>query len=55
MINNPPQSKLISVMLACQMTIDLFDMSLGRFIDGVEYGAASFFDLTDNSDICLFV
>nr|WP_255721723.1 DsrE/DsrF/DrsH-like family protein [Ectothiorhodospira lacustris] len=43
-------------MIACQMTVDLFDMSRDDFIDGVEYGgAATFFEFAGESDICLFV
>lgn len=43
-------------MIACQMTVDLFDMSTNDFIDDVEYGgAATFFDFAGESDICLFI
>ena len=43
-------------MIACQMTVDLFDMSPSEFIDDVEYGgAASFFEFAGESDICLFI
>lgn len=43
-------------MIACQMTVDLFDMSTDQFIDGVEYaGAARFFEFAGESDICLFI
>ncbi|MCG5501328.1 sulfur carrier protein DsrE2 [Ectothiorhodospira lacustris] len=43
-------------MIACQMTVDLFDMPPKDFIDGVEYGgAATFFEFAGESDICLFV
>ena len=43
-------------MIACQMTVDLFDMDRSAFIDGVEYGgAATFFDFAGESDICLFI
>lgn len=43
-------------MIACQMTVDLFDMSPNDFIDDVEYGgAATFFDFAGESDICLFI
>lgn len=42
-------------MIACQMTVDLFDMKPGSFIDGIEYGgAAMFFEFAGESDICLF-
>ena len=30
-------------MIACQMTVDLFDMEPGSFIDGIEYGGAAMF------------
>lgn len=43
-------------MIACQMTVDLFDMSPNDFIGDVEYGgAATFFDFAGESDICLFI
>ncbi|WP_006787554.1 sulfur carrier protein DsrE2 [Thiorhodospira sibirica] len=43
-------------MVACQMTVDLFDMSTDAFIDGIEYGgAATFFEFAGESDICLFI
>ncbi|KPK37733.1 MAG: NADH dehydrogenase [Gammaproteobacteria bacterium SG8_47] len=43
-------------MVACQMTVDLFDMSPSEFIDGIEYGgAATFFEFAGESDICLFI
>ena len=43
-------------MIACQMTVDLFDMETSEFIDGVEYGgAATFFEFAGDSDICLFI
>ncbi len=43
-------------MIACQMTVDLFDMSTSEFIDGVEYGgAATFFEFAGESDITLFI
>jgi len=43
-------------MIACQMTVDLFDMDRAAFIDGVEYGgAATFFEFAGESDICLFI
>jgi peroxiredoxin family protein len=42
--------------VACQMTVDLFDMDRNDFIDGVEYaGAAAFFEFAGDSDICLYV
>jgi peroxiredoxin family protein len=43
-------------LVACQMTVDLFDMDASEFIDGVEYaGAASFFEFAGDSDICLYI
>ena len=43
-------------MIACQMTVDLFEFSTGDFIDGIEYGgAATFFEFAGESDICLFI
>ncbi len=43
-------------LVACQMTVDLFDFSTSDFIDGIEYGgAATFFEFAGESDITLFV
>ena len=43
-------------LIACQMTVDLFDMNPAEFIDGVEYaGAAAFFEFAGESDICLYI
>jgi peroxiredoxin family protein len=43
-------------LIACQMTVDLFDMNQAEFIDGVEYaGAAAFFEFAGQSDICLYI
>ncbi|AFL74109.1 sulfur carrier protein DsrE2 [Thiocystis violascens] len=43
-------------LIACQMTVDLFDMDKSDFIDGVEYaGAAAFFEFAGESDICLYI
>lgn len=43
-------------MVACQMTVDLFDMDQNDFIDGIEYaGAAAFFEFAGESDICLYI
>jgi peroxiredoxin family protein len=42
--------------IACQMTVDLFDMSHSDFIDGLEFaGAARFFEFAGESDICLYI
>lgn len=43
-------------LIACQMTVDLFDYSPDEFIDGIEYGgAATFFEFAGQSDISLFI
>jgi peroxiredoxin family protein len=43
-------------MVACQMTVDLFDFSHSDFIDGLEFGgAATFFEFAGESDICLYI
>ena len=43
-------------LIACQMTVDLFDMDSNDFIDGIDYaGAATFFEFAGESDINLFV
>ena len=43
-------------MIACQMTVDLFDMPTSDFIDGIEYGgAATFFEFAGESDITLYI
>ena len=43
-------------MIACQMTVDLFEFNTGEFIDGIEYGgAATFFEFAGTSDICLYI
>jgi len=43
-------------MVACQMTVDLFDMNPTDFIDGLEFGgAATFFEFAGESDICLYI
>jgi len=43
-------------MIACQMTVDLFEFSTSDFIDGIEYGgAATFFDFAGESDVCLYI
>jgi peroxiredoxin family protein len=42
--------------VACQMTVDLFDMQPGEFIDNIEFGgAATFFEFAGESDICLYI
>ncbi len=43
-------------MIACQMTVDLFEFDSKNFIEGVELGgAASFFEFAGQSDISLFI
>lgn len=43
-------------MVACQMTVDLFDMNPADFIDGIELGgAATFFEFAGEADICLYI
>ena len=43
-------------LIACQMTVDLFDLDPAEFIDGVEYGgAATFFEFAGETDICLYI
>lgn len=43
-------------MIACQMTVDLFEMPTSDFIEGIDYGgAAMFFEFAGESDICLFM
>ena len=43
-------------LIACQMTVDLFEFSNSEFIDGIEFGgAATFLGFAGESDICLFV
>ena len=43
-------------LVACQMTVDLFDMKQDDFIDGIDYaGAATFFEFAGESDINLFI
>ena len=42
--------------VACQMTVDLFDMDPSDFIPGLEFGgAATFFEFAGESDICLYI
>ena len=43
-------------LIACQMTLDLFDFKREDFIDGIEFGgAATFFEFAGESDVNLFV
>ncbi|WP_020561006.1 sulfur carrier protein DsrE2 [Thiofilum flexile] len=43
-------------LIACQMTVDLFEIEPSEFIEGIEYaGAATFFEFAGESDICLYI
>ncbi|MFV2057638.1 MAG: DsrE/DsrF/DrsH-like family protein [Thiohalomonadales bacterium] len=43
-------------LIACQMTVDLFDFSTSEFLDDIEYGgAATFFEFAGETDICLYM
>ena len=43
-------------LIACQMTVDLFDMDPAAFVEGIEFaGAARFFEFAGESDICLYI
>ncbi|MBW6476441.1 MAG: DsrE/DsrF/DrsH-like family protein [Chromatiales bacterium] len=43
-------------MVACQMTVDLFEMNPKEFIDGVEFGgAATFFEFAGEADVTLYI
>jgi peroxiredoxin family protein len=43
-------------LIACQMTVDLFDFDRDDFIDAAEPGgAATFLEFAGNADICLFI
>ena len=43
-------------MIACQMTVDLFDLNTTDFISGIDYGgAATFFEFAGEADISLYI
>jgi peroxiredoxin family protein len=43
-------------LVACQMTLDLFEFDKSEFIDGIEFGgAASFLEFAGQADITLFI
>jgi len=43
-------------LVACQMTVDLFDMDHSDFLDGLDFvGAASFFQYAGDADITLYI
>jgi peroxiredoxin family protein len=43
-------------LIACQMTVDLFDFKKEDFIDNIEFGgAATFFEFAGEADVSLFI
>jgi len=43
-------------LVACQMTVDLFDMNHSDFLDGLDFvGAATFFEFAGDADITLYI
>lgn len=43
-------------LIACQMTVDLFDFNRSDLLDNIELGgAAMFLEFAGDSDICLFI
>ena len=43
-------------LIACQMTLDLFEFDRSEFIDGIEYGgAATFLEFAGKADVTLFI
>ncbi len=43
-------------MVACEMTVQLFDFNKSDFIDGIEYaGATTFFDFAGDADVSLYI
>jgi peroxiredoxin family protein len=43
-------------MIACQMTVDLFDYNNSDFISGIEFGgAATFFNFAGEADVSLYI
>jgi len=43
-------------MIACQMTVDLFDFNTDDFVDGITYGgAATFLEFAGEADIQLYI
>jgi peroxiredoxin family protein len=43
-------------MIACQMTVDLFDIEPKALIDGIDYGgAALFFEFAGGADVSLYM
>lgn len=42
--------------VACQMTVDLFEMDINTFVEGVTYaGASAFLNFSADSDISLYI
>ena len=42
--------------IACQMTVDLFEMDINTFVDDVTYaGASAFINFSANADISLYI
>ncbi|MFV2058236.1 MAG: DsrE/DsrF/DrsH-like family protein [Thiohalomonadales bacterium] len=43
-------------MIACQMTVDLFEFNNKEFVDGIEFGgAATFFEFAGEADVGLYM
>jgi len=43
-------------LIACQMTLDLFEFDKNEFIEGIEFGgAATFLEFAGKSDVTLFI
>ena len=43
-------------LIACQMTIDLFEFKKSEFIEGIDYGgAATFLEFAGEADVTLFI
>jgi peroxiredoxin family protein len=43
-------------LIACQMTVDLFEFSKDDFIEGIDFGgAATFLQFAGDTDVCLFI
>ena len=43
-------------LIACEMTVDLFDFKKEDFIEGIEFGgAATFFEFAGEADVSLFI
>jgi peroxiredoxin family protein len=43
-------------LIACQMTLDLFEFDRSEFIEGIEYGgAATFLEFAGKADVTLFI